>query len=79
MSTYLCYYFNTENKNLDFFIDITQHIQELESIVNVLKTSIIYAKDELEEKDVENSIEIIYAKVQNIRIYIEKCIEEINS
>ena len=68
-----------ENKNLDFFIDITQHIQELESIVNVLKTSIIYAKDELEEKDVENSIEIIYAKVQNIRIYIEKCIEEINS
>jgi len=33
--------FHKENKNLDFFIYITQHIQELESIVNVLKTSII--------------------------------------
>jgi len=64
---------------IDFFIDITQNIQELESLVNVLKTSIIYAKDELEEKDIENSIEIIHAKVKNIRLYTEKCIEEVNS
>lgn len=59
----------------DFLINILQDICEIKSLINVLKTCVYNSKDELNSRDIENSLEILYTKISNTEINLDKFID----
>lgn len=56
----------------DFFVDITQDFNEIESSLKVLKDCLTNENNEIIFKDVANTLEIIISKMHNTQISLEK-------
>lgn len=61
----------------DFFVEILQDINETQSLVRVIKDSTNNENAEITIKDINNTMELLYAKVTNIKLSFEKGINEI--
>lgn len=67
-----------QNKELnDFLVDILQDINEVQSLVKIIKNSTGNENAEITIKDINNTLELLDAKVTNIKISFEKVINEI--
>lgn len=64
-----------EQDEKDFLMSILQDVSETKSLTNVLKTCVYNSKDELNSRDIENSLEILYTKISNIEISLDKFID----
>lgn len=64
-----------EQDEKDFLISILQDVCEAKSLTNVLKTCVYNSIDELNSRDIENSLEILYTKISNIEIKLDKFID----
>ena len=65
-----------KNTNLnDFVMDIVQDIIEIQSMTKVLKDSTNNENREIVMTDVTNSLEILIAKITNVKISLDKYID----
>jgi hypothetical protein len=58
----------------DFITEIFQDLKEIESIMKVLKDSVYNNNNESTMTDIENTLEIIIAKISNTTISLDKYI-----
>jgi len=66
-----------QNTNLnDFIVDILQDFCEIESMMKVLKNAINNENDGITMTDVENTLEIIVAKISNSTGSLHKYIDD---
>ena len=56
----------------DFIVNIIQDVDEINSILKVLKDSVNNENCEIEIYDIANSLEIIISKVYNTKIALNK-------
>lgn len=59
----------------DFFVDITQDLNEIESILKVLKDCLNNENNEIISKDISNTLEIVISKMYNTKISLNKFAE----
>ena len=59
----------------DYIVDTFQDICETESIVKILKESIYSQNDAVTLIDIENTLEIVVAKISNIKYSLDKYID----
>lgn len=65
-----------ENVELnDSIIDIFQDICETESMIKVLKESVYVENGAITMSDIGNTLEIVVAKISNIKISLDKYID----
>lgn len=64
-----------ETKLNDFISDIFQDISETESIMKVLRESLYAENDVVTMYDVGNTLEIVIAKISNIKYSLDKYID----
>lgn len=65
-------------KNLnDYAINLIQDYKETESMIKVLKDSVNNENKEINFTDIENTLEIIPAKIKNSNINFDKYIDSI--
>ena len=59
----------------DFFVDVIQDFNEIESLLRVLKDSVNNENSEIVFADVANTLEIVLSKIYNTKISLNKVTE----
>jgi len=59
----------------DFFVDIIQDFNEIESLLKVLKDSVNSENKEIVFADIANTLEIVLSKIYNTKISLNKVTE----
>ena len=61
----------------DYIVEIIQGVNEVQSVLKVLKDSLNNENNEITFLDIENTLEIIICKVQNTKFSLDKFVETI--
>ena len=64
-----------QNEINDFFVDIIQDFNEIESLLKVLKDSVNSENKEIVFADIANTLEIVLSKIYNTKISLNKVTE----
>jgi len=64
-----------QNEINDFFVDIIQDFNEIESLLKVLKDSVNSENNEIVFADIANTLEIVLSKIYNTKISLNKVTE----
>lgn len=65
----------SEKQLNDFVVEILQDFNEIQSMMKVLKDSVISENNEITMIDVGNTLEVLVAKASNTKLSFEKYID----